>query len=213
MNYLESINYIQDEEIICLTNQDGIQIYSNFKLLMKLDPFRIGLTGDVYKVKPLYNSQIIAFSIIESQKAESKEQQILYNQSKIKKHSLVLYDLKNFEIIGKITMKNFVEITDFFITKYFIIIMIEKKNKVLLFKTSNLEYFKTLSNVEKGKIAYTDDYLPKYRSPKKKSKNAQDSEKPVSHESIRHHCFLAYQETENIKNIVIMEFILNDDNM
>ena len=212
MNYLECINYSQDEEIICLTNKDGIQIYSNFQLLMKIDPFRVGLTGDVYKVKPLYNSQIIAFTIIETQNAESKEQQILYNQSKIKKHSLVIYDLKNFEIIGKITMKNFVEINDFLITKYFIIIMIGIKQKALLFKTSNLQYFKTLSNIQNGKIAYTDDFLPKYRSSKKKSKNAQESKNPKSQESIRHHCVIAYQETTNLKNLVLMEFILNDDN-
>ena len=55
-------------------------------------------------------------------------------------------------------MKDFVEINDFLITKYFIIIMIENKNKALLFKTSNLEYFKTISNVELGNISYTDEF-------------------------------------------------------
>jgi len=86
---------------------------------------------DVYKAKMLYNSQIIAFTIIETQAADTKQQILLYNESKIKKHSLVIYDMKNYEIIGKITMKEFVEINDFLITKYFIIIMIENKNKAL----------------------------------------------------------------------------------
>jgi hypothetical protein len=63
MNFLDYLNYSKDEQIVCLTNKDGIQIYetNHFELLMKLDPFRVGLTGDVYKAKMFYNSQILAF--------------------------------------------------------------------------------------------------------------------------------------------------------
>ena len=215
MNFLDYVNYSQDEQIICLTNKEGINIYDtkNFELLMKLDPFRVGLSGDVYEAKIFYNTQVIAFSIIETQSADSKSQQILYNDSKIKKHSLVIYDMKNYEIIGKITMKNFVEINDFLITKYFIIIMIENKNKALLFKTSNLEYFKTISNVELGHIAYNDDYIlsPKPKS-QNKGKNPKDKENKEEHGLKKNHCVLAYQDSMNKKNIVAMEFLFNEDN-
>jgi hypothetical protein len=212
MNFLDYINYSKDEQIICLANKDGIQIYDTkkFELLMKLDPFRVGLSGDVYKAKLFYNSQIIAFSIIETQEAGSKQQIVLYNDSKIKKHSLVIYDLKNYEIIGKITMKNFVEINDFLVTKYFIIIMIENKNKALLFKTSNLEYFKTISNVELGNIAYSDDYFKTVRPSKKKGKNAKGAEKKEVPEPPKHQCVIAYQDFTNKKNIVLMEILFNE---
>ena len=212
MNFLDYIDYSKDEQLICLNNKEGIQIYDtkNFELLMKIDPFRVGLTGDVYKSKVFYNSQILAFSIIETQSADSKQQLILYNDSKIKKHSLVIFDLKNYEIIGKITMKNFVEINDFLITKYFIIIMIENKNKALLFKTSNLQYFKTLSNVELGKVAYSDDYFPVQKSSKKKGKNAKEAQKPKPVEEPKHQCVIAYQDATNKKNCVLMEFLFDE---
>ena len=211
MNFLDYIDYSQDEQLVCLTNKKGIQLYDtkNFELLMKLDPYRVGLVGDVYQAKTFFNSQILAFSIIESQSAESKQQQILYNDSKIRKHSLVIYDLKNYEVIGKITMKNFVEINDFLITKYFIIIMIENKSKALLFKTANLGFFKALTNVELGHIAYNDDFLlgPIIKSKKKAKKD----EKQETSEIEKNHCILAYQNSLNKKNVVVMEFIFNED--
>ena len=97
ITFFDYINCSKDEELICRASQNGLNIYntSNFELLTKLDPYRIGLSGDVTKVKLFYNTQIIAFSIIETQSAQSKDEEILYNTSKIKKHSLVLYDLKN----------------------------------------------------------------------------------------------------------------------
>ena len=156
ITFFDYINCSKDEELICRASQSGLNIYNtnNFELLIKLDPFRLGLSGDVTKVKLFYNTQIIAFSIIETQSAHSKDEKILYNASKIKRHSLIIYDLKDYEIIGKITMKNFVEINDFLITKYFIIITVEKKNKSILFKTANFEYFKTITNAKNGKIVY-----------------------------------------------------------
>ena len=123
MNFYDNIDISNDEEIICLTNKEGIQIYDtkNFCLKMKIDPFRIGLSEDVTKCKMSYNSQLLAFSIIETEAIDSK-QKIVHNDSKIKRHSLVIYDLKNYEIIGKISMKSCIEISDFLVTKYFIII-------------------------------------------------------------------------------------------
>ena len=209
ITFFDYITYSQDEELICRTNQRGLSIYNtkNFELLMKLDPFRIGLSGDVTKAKLFYNTRILAFYIIETKTSQSKEEEILYNDSKIKKHSLVIYDLENYEIIGKITMKNFVEISDFFITKYFIIISIENKNKVLLFKTSNFEYFQTITNVELGKIAYTDDYGHNYKSKKDKKKKKDEEEVKIKSNK----CILAYQDTNNSKNIIIIEYLFNDD--
>ena len=146
ITFFDYITYSQDEELICRTNQKGLCIYDakNFELLMKLDPFIIGLSGDVTKSKLFYNSRIIAFSIIETKTSQSKEEEILYNDSKIKAHSLVIYDLENYEIIGKITMKNFVEISDFFITKYFIIISIENS-----IADNSYNFFMNRGNIDK----------------------------------------------------------------
>ena len=210
ITFFDYINCSKDEELICRSSQYGLNIYdtNNFELLIKLDPYRFGLSGDITKSKLFYNSQIIAFSLIETLSAHSKDEEILYNDSKIKKHSLVLYDLKNFEIIGKIAMKNFVEINDFLITKYFIIIMIENKNKSLLFKTANLEYFKTLTNVESGKIAYSDDYyISKYNSKKKKINNPQK----VKTEIDINKCVLAYQDMNNKRIIHLIDCLMNED--
>ena len=70
MNFLDNINISEEREVICLTNSEGIHLYDivNFQLLMKFLPYRIGLIGDVYKTKIFYNSQIIAFIILEKYK-------------------------------------------------------------------------------------------------------------------------------------------------
>ena len=216
ITFFDYINCSKDEELICRTSQGGLNIYdtNNFELLTKLDPYRFGLSGDITKAKLFYNTQIIAFSLIETQSAHSKDEEILYNDSKIKKHSLILYDLKNFEIIGKITMKNFVEINDFLITKFFIIIMIENKNKSIIFKTANLEYFKTITNAESGKIVYSDDYyISKYKS--KKNKNDKKGKEEIKNEKKseieNHKCVLAYQDIKNKKKINFIDCILNED--
>ena len=216
ITFFDYITYSKDEELICRTSPNGLNIYdtNNFELLFKLDPYRIGLSGDITKSKLLFNTRIIAFSIIESHSAHSKEEGILYNDSKIKQHSLVIYDLENYEVIGKITMKNFVEINDFIISKYFIIIMIENKNKCLLFKTSNLEYFKTISNVELGKIVYSDDYyIPKYKS-KKSKKGEKNKDKEIKQEEKilkQNKCVIAYQDSNNKKLIHFIDFIFNEN--
>ena len=216
ITFFDYITYSKDEKLICRTSQHGLYIYdtANFELLFKLDPYRIGLSGDITKSKLLFNTRIIAFSIIESHSAHSKEEGILYNDSKIKQHSLVIYDLENYEVIGKISMKNFVEINDFIITKYFIIIMVEKKNKCLIFKTSNLEYFKTITNAELGKIVYSDDYyIPKYKS-KKIKKGGKNKDKEIKQEDNiikQNKCVLAYQDSNNEKLIHFIDCIFNED--
>ena len=190
MNFTGYLNQSEDNEIFCLTNKDGIYIYEthDFQLLMKIDPFRIGILGKVYKPKIFYNSQLIAF-IIEENKAFHSVHNIQINS---KVYSLVLYDIKNFEIIGKITMRKSIIINDFLITKFFIILMIEDKQKVLLFKTSNLDFFKTISNVELGSITYCDDFAPSNKNMIKKDM-----------------CILAYKNSINNKIITLLQFIFN----
>ena len=209
MNYLDYINISKEKDIICLTNSEGIHLYDtrNFQLLIKLDHYRIGLFGDVYMPKIFYNSQILAFIILETQIASSTEQLMIFNDSKIRQYSLVLYDIKNYEIIGKITMKNFIEISDYLITKFFIIIMIENKNKVLLFKTSNLEFFKTISNVENGRIFYSDDYF--YKLKNKNNQTGLDLKKMYINKINK--CILAYKDNLNKRNLVRIQFIFNKD--
>jgi WD40 repeat protein len=207
MNFLDNINISEEREVICLTNSEGIHLYDivNFQLLMKFLPYRIGLIGDVYKTKIFYNSQIIAFIIIETEKINSFEEFIIYNDSKIKKYSLVIYDMKNYEILAKITMKNSVEINDFLITRFFIIIMIENKNKILLFKTSNLEYFKSISDAEHSSLIYSDDYYYyKYKY------NYKEKNKNIAKDKINK-CIIVYKDISNKKIVVRTQFIFNED--
>ena len=106
-------------------------------------------------------------------------------------------------------MKNFVEISDFQITKYFIIITIENKNKSILFKTANLEYFKTINNANFGKISYSDDYyISKYISKKKKNVKKQ-TEKVINKEYNK--CVLAFQDLSDQNKINFIDFIFNAD--
>ena len=88
--------------------------------------------------------------------------------------------------------------------------MIENKNRALLFKTSNLQYFKTISNAELGNIAYSDDYFPVKRPSKKKGKNAKEAEKSKPAEPPKHRCIIAYQDSTNKKNVVLMEFLFDE---
>ena len=207
MNCLDNISISEDREVICLANEEGIHLYDmlNFQLLIKLNPSRIGLIGDVYKTKIFYNSQIIAFIILETQEADTFEQKMIYNNSKLKRYSLVLYDIKNYEILGKITMKGSIEINDFLITRFFVIIMIENKNKVLLFKTSNFEFFKSISDVDRGSIIYSDDYYYYKHKYNYKEKN-----KNISKDKINK-CIIAYKDIKNKKIVVRAQFIFNED--
>ena len=157
---------------------------------MKIDPFRIGIFGNVYKPKIFYNSQIISF-IIEEIKTFHSKHNIIFNT---KAYNLVLYDIKNYEIIGKITMKKSIIINDFLITKFFIILMIEEQRKALLFTTSNFEFFKSLSDVESGTITYSDDFA---QSNKNNIKNNM--------------CILAYKDYTNKKIITVLQFNFNEE--
>ena len=212
ISFFDSITYSQDEELICRTNQNGLNIYetNHFNLIYKLDPYRIGLTGDITKAKILFNTRIIGFSMIELKSVESKVEQMINSDCKTRLHNLILYDLKDDEIIGKITMKKYIEIKDFLITKYFLIIMIENKNKFILFKTANFEYFKTISDVELGKIAYSDDYyIPKYIS-KKKNQSLKEGNKNKE-ASKNNKCILAYQDSNNKKIIHLKDCLFNSN--
>ena len=202
------INLSNDKEIICLSNLDGIHFYDiiNFQLLFKLNPLRIGLVGIASKCKIFYNSQIIAFIIIENLFSSSKDEQLIILSEK-KRQSLVLYDMKNYEIIGKISMKDSVEINDFLITKFFIIIKLEHINKVLLFKTADLTYFKTLENIDLGTIAYDDEYFFK------RKKNIFDEENisNIEYKNKMNKCILAYKDNKNERNIIRHQFVFNED--
>ena len=60
ITFFDSITFSQDEELICTTTQSGLNIYdtNRFNLIYKLDPFRIGLTGDIIKAKILFQEII-----------------------------------------------------------------------------------------------------------------------------------------------------------
>ena len=211
MNYLDYITFNREKDLLLLTNSDGIHLYNleTFQLLLKIDSLRIGLSGDVYKPKIFYNTQIISFIISETQ-VSSEEEFIISNDSKkIKKFSLVLYDIKNYEIIGKITMKNYIEITDYLITKFFIILMIENKNKALFFKTSNLEFFKSISNVYLSRVYYSEDYFYKLNY---KKNQINENNLGQFYKNKINKCIIAYIDSINKKIVVRTQFIFNEDN-
>jgi hypothetical protein len=98
--------------------------------------------------------------------------------------------------------------------------MLEKKNKALLFKTSTLEYFMTITDAELGRVTYNDDYYEPPISPSKKKKNAKNvkkdknaktEEKKEESELNKNMCVLAYQDSLNKKQVVLMEFLFGND--
>jgi len=197
MNIAESIYLNQDKNLIYITDKSGIKVYDtlNYQLLIKLDPHYFGLSGDVSKFLLFHSSEIFVFSFLENINDDSINQ-IIYNNRKIKKHSLILFDIKNNSILAKITMKNSIEINDFIITKYFIIIMIENKNKAILFNTSNLKYNQTINGAYSGKIFFSDQYYQRDNN----EGNINDNR-----------CMLTYINHLNSSEIIIKEFIFNDD--
>ena len=198
MNFVESINFNNDKDLIYITDEEGIKIYdtNNYQLLIKLDPERIGLKGELSKFQMFYSSKIFVFSFIETI-FEAKISKIIYNNAIIKKHSIIFYDVNDYSIIGRISMKNMIEINNFLVTKFFIILMIENKNKAILFKTSDLTYFNSLKNVYSGKIAYNDDYIERKKN-QEKMKNG-------------NRCILAYIDYSKDNIVILNEYIWSDD--
>ena len=198
MNFVETLNFSDDKDLLYLTDEEGIKIYetNNFQLLIKFNSSRIGLKGEVSNFQLFYSSSILIFSLIETIKYE-KISQIIYNNSKIKKHHLILYDVNDFSILGKISMKNSIEINDFLVTKFFIILMIENKNKAILFKTSDLTYVKTITEVYSGKITYNDNFID----------NENIKEKLIN----KNKCILAYIDYLKNYHIYLEEYLWNDD--
>jgi hypothetical protein len=89
--------------------------------------------------------------------------------------------------------------------------MIENKNKSIIFKTANLEYFKTITNAENGRMVYSDDYyISKYVSKNKKTdkKEVKNEEQPKTEFN---KCVLAYQDTNDKKKIHFIDCILNEE--
>ena len=74
ITFFDYITSSKDKELIWRTSPNGLKVFdtNNFDLLFKLDTYRIGLSGDITKPQLLFNTRIIAFSIIESHLANSK---------------------------------------------------------------------------------------------------------------------------------------------
>lgn len=197
MNITDSIHLNQEKNLIYITDKGGIKIYDtlNYQLLIKFDPFYFGLSGDILNFHLFHCSEIVAFSISENSNDESINK-IIYNNRKFSKHSLIIYDVKNDSILAKISMKNSIEINDFLITKYFIIIMIENKNKAILFNTSNLKYNQSIPGVYSGKVFLSDQYYQRDQN----EENTNDNR-----------CIITYANHLNSYEVVIKEFIFNSD--
>ena len=144
--------------------------------------------------------------------------------------TLIIIDIEYNRILGKIKIKG--RIDDFELTQNFIIISKKSQNKVLLFKTITLEYFTTLENVNLGKIRYNDNLqIEEFKDNSKKnliminSNNSSSTNDKVNdsdnnqnkikesnknNKQSNHCCIFAYQDFKNKKEVVLIEYILDN---
>lgn len=185
MNFANNIDISEDGNLLCLTNENGIKIYDTkrFILLKKIKDFVGNLSGEILKCKLFPNSKKIGFILLQNKRDRGSVDLTNCNEYidlNFLVNTLVIFDINNNEIIGKIGMKNGLEIDDYLLTKYFIIIMVKDENIVLLFKTKTLEYFFSIGNVKNGNVIYSDNYFYK----KKDINDSVDSDRINKEEDI-----------------------------
>lgn len=247
MEYIENICCTDDGQLICITTKYAILLFETTKLafVLKIDCLPMGLTNKITNFKLLKNTRILGFIYNENNKEEEQKQIEKLNKSDPRKsrssskfqiepdQSLIIIDIEYNRILGKIKIKG--RIDDYELTQNFIIISKKSLNKVLLFKTINLEYFTTLENVNLGKIRYNDNLQieeSKDKSKKNliminnndnnKDNNSDNNQNKINekekgskennkHNSqLNHYCILAYQDFKNKKEVVLIEYILDD---
>ena len=244
MEYIENICCTDDGQIICITTKYAVLLFETTKLafVLKIDCLPNGFTNKITNFKLLNNTRILGFIYNENNKEEEQKQKEKLNKSDPKKRrassknivesdqTLIFIDIEYNRILGKIKIKG--RIDDYELTQNFIIISKKTLNKVILFKTINLEYFTTLENVNLGKIRYNDNIQMEGLSKNKKinyllnessskfhysDKNIQNTinitnekEKEKGNKEANHFCILAYQDFKNKKEVVLIEYTLDN---
>ena len=200
---------------------------SNCKLL-----YNTRILGFIYNEKKKEEDKGQKENKSEPRKRSSSKIQIEEDQT------LVIIDIEYNRILGKIKIKG--RIDDYELTPNFIIIKKKLLNKVFLFKTVTLEYFTSLENVNLGKIRYKDNIQIEGLSQSKKKNNllltnnndnsAKDNDsdnqnknniiekkEQEKEENIKkknnHCCILAYQDFKNKREVVLIEYMLDNSRL
>ena len=222
MEYVENITCSDDGQIICLTTKYAILLFETTKLafVLKIDTFPLGLTGKICNSKILYNTRILG--VVVSDKMPEQQQNKKELGTVQKRHSsknlveenqsLIIIDIEYNRILGQIKLKG--KIDDFELTKTFIIIKKKSLNKVLLFKTSTLEYYTTIENVNLGKIRCNEDIIiQSFNSDNDSSQKIDDTDEKdnekENNSKENQYCILAYQDYKDKQEVVLMEYMLD----
>ncbi len=251
MEYIESISCTDDGQLITIMTNNSILLFetTQFAFVLKIDTFPLGLVGKISNCKCLYNTRILGFIYHEKneKKEKQKEEEEKTNDSsnpnlKRRKstknqieenHTLVIIDIEYNKILGKIKIKG--RIDDYELTQNFIIIKKKSLNKVLLFKTINLEYYTTLENVNLGKIRYMENIeIEDLSNPNNNNKKLTNSisidttsTKDNDNDSVNnnnpnkiniikekeeknHYCIFAYQDFKNKREVILIEYMLDN---
>ena len=239
MEYKENISCTDDGQIICITTKYGILLFETTKLAfeLKIDSLPKEIINKISNCKLLCNTRILGFIYHEKNKEENnlKEE----NKKDLRKRSssrnliendetLVIIDIEYNKILGRIKIKG--KIDDYELTKNFIIIKKKALNKVFLFKTITLEYFMTIDNVNLGKIRYNENIkiegLNKINNKNNlintdsidTSSSTKDNDSDnnlnkiinLNQSETNHFCMLAYQDFKNKREVVLIEYMLDN---
>lgn len=241
--YVESISFTDDteEQIITITTKYAILLFETTKLAfeLKIDNLPPEITTRISNCKLLYNTRILGFIYHEKMKEEDekklKELKLLKrSSSKIqieRDQTLVIVDIEYNRVLGRIKIKG--KIDDYELGQNFIIIQKKSLNKIFLFKTSTLEYFTEIENVNLGKVRCKENIQIEGLSPistnnklinsgnidtSSSKDNNDDSEnnqnKIIEKEDTKsnlpnHFCVLAYQDFKNKREVVLIEYVLD----
>lgn len=239
MEYKENISCTDDGQIICITTKYGILLFETTKLAfeLKIDSLPNEITNKISNCKLLCNTRILGFIYHEKNKEENNLKEEKKNDLRKRSSSrnliendetLVIIDIEYNKILGRIKIKG--KIDDYELTKNFIIIKKKALNKVFLFKTITLEYFMTIDNVNLGKIRYNENIkiegLNKINnkiniintdsidtSSSTKDNDSDNNLNKIINENqseTNHFCMLAYQDFKNKREVVLIEYMLDN---
>ena len=239
MEYKENISCTDDGQIICITTKYGILLFETTKLAfeLKIDSLPKEIINKISNCKLLCNTRILGFIYHEKNKEENNLKEEKKNDLRKRSSSrnliendetLVIIDIEYNKILGRIKIKG--KIDDYELTKNFIIIKKKALNKVFLFKTITLEYFMTIDNVNLGKIRYNENIkiegLNKINnknnlintdsidtSSSTKDNDSDNNLNKIINENqseTNHFCMLAYQDFKNKREVVLIEYMLDN---
>lgn len=208
--------------------------------ILKIDHLPEEFTNKISNCKLLYNTRILGFIYHEKIRDEQREQfnKLEPRKGSSSKYqiepdqTLVIVDIEYNNVLGKIKIRG--RIDDYELTQNFIIIKKKALNKIILFKTGSLEYFTSIENVNLGKVRYKENIqIEGLFQDKNKNKNIlisdnndssnkdntiniinekdkENEEKTKNKNEANHFCMLAYQDFKNKREVVLIEYMLDN---